>query len=60
MDTLLRPTEVSARLGGTPVGTLAYWRHTGVGPRWAKLGRRIVYRESDVLAYLDEQFAKTG
>jgi hypothetical protein len=36
--------------------TLRYWRAQGIGPRWAKLGRRIVYRRSDVQAWIDEQF----
>lgn len=40
--------------------TLAFWRHCGKGPRWAKLGRRIVYRRSDVLAWLDEQFTESS
>lgn len=36
--------------------TLRYWRSQGVGPRWAKLGRRVVYRRADVQRWLDEQF----
>lgn len=36
--------------------TLRYWRAQGIGPKWAKLGRRIVYRRSDVQAWIDEQF----
>lgn len=38
--------------------TLRYLRHNGKGPKAAKLGRRLVYRESDVLAWIDEQFAQ--
>lgn len=40
-----------------PEDTLRYWRHIGTGPRSAKLGRRIVYREADVLAWVEQQFA---
>ena len=58
-DLLLDITEASERLH-TRVNTLRYWRHVGVGPRSAKLGRRIVYRESDVIAWVDEQFAGTA
>lgn len=36
--------------------TLRLWRSLGTGPKWAKLGRRIVYRRSDVQAWIDEQF----
>lgn len=39
-----------------PENTLAYWRVCQQGPPWAKLGRRVVYRESDVQAWIDAQF----
>ena len=58
-DRLLTLPE-TADLLRTPPDTLRYWRHISAGPRSAKLGRRIVYRESDVLAWLDEQFATTA
>jgi predicted DNA-binding transcriptional regulator AlpA len=54
---LLRVPEVAA-LTGIPENTLRFWRMQGTGPQSAKLGRRIVYREADVLAWVDEQFAK--
>lgn len=54
---LLRIGEV-AKMTGIPVATLRYWRHRGTGPNSAKLGRAIVYREEDVIAWVDEQFAK--
>lgn len=28
--------------------TLERWRWTGVGPRYVKVGKRVVYREEDV------------
>lgn len=31
--------------------TLERWRWTGEGPRFLKLGKRIVYREDDIEAY---------
>ncbi len=55
MTHLLLIREVSERTR-VPVDTLRYWRHLGVGPESAKLGRRIVYRESDVDAFVDAQF----
>lgn len=40
-----------------PVNTLRYYRHLGnKGPRSASLGGRIMYREQDVLAWINEQF----
>lgn len=60
MDRLLTLPEV-AELTRTSPDTLRYWRHLGgTGPKSAKLGRRIVYRESDVLAWVDAQFELDG
>ena len=55
MKDLLLTTEV-AELIRTPEATLRYWRHTGVGPKSARLGRRVVYRRADVEAWVEAQF----
>jgi predicted DNA-binding transcriptional regulator AlpA len=55
MEKLLRLPEV-AELTGLPVNTLRFWRHQGTGPKSVKLGRRVVYRERDVVAWIEEQF----
>jgi predicted DNA-binding transcriptional regulator AlpA len=57
MDKLLRLPEV-AELIGVPENTLRFWRHRGTGPKSARLGRRVVYRECDVLAWIDQQFVQ--
>lgn len=44
-------TEEVAEHFRTVAGTVRYWRHVGRGPRSFKVGRRVLYRESDVLAY---------
>ena len=36
-------------------GTLATWRWAGRGPRYTKFGHRILYRGSDLNAWLDER-----
>ena len=36
----------------TPVATLRYWRHRGVGPDGFRLGRRVVYRRADLDRWL--------
>ena len=59
MTKLLRLPEVAA-LTGIPENTLRFWRHQGTGPKSAKLGRRVVYREADVLAWLDAAFESDG
>ncbi|MDE0778926.1 MAG: helix-turn-helix domain-containing protein [Nocardioides sp.] len=53
---LLRVPEV-AEMTGISENTLRHWRHQGTGPRSARLGRRIVYRESDVEGWIEAQFA---
>ncbi|MEV8372472.1 helix-turn-helix domain-containing protein [Kribbella sp. NPDC056861] len=59
MDRLLTLDEVS-ELTRVPVNTLRYWRHCGTGPSSARLGKRVVYRESEVVRFVDEQFADSG
>ncbi len=44
---LLTLQEAAAVLR-TPVATLRYWRHLGVGPDGFRLGRRVVYWREDV------------
>lgn len=45
-----------AELVRRPAATLRYWRHTGAGPRWYKVGRRVMYRRSDVEAWRQAQY----
>ena len=35
-------------------GTLSQWRHKGEGPVFLKLGQRVLYRGSDLNAYLEK------
>lgn len=51
---LLTPTQLAEKLGN-PVGTLAYWRYMGQGPKFVKIGRNVRYRTSDVDAWLTAQ-----
>ena len=53
---LLTTTEV-AEMTRLPEATIRWFRHAGKGPRSARLGRRVVYRESDVLAWIEDAFA---
>jgi predicted DNA-binding transcriptional regulator AlpA len=50
--------EVS-ELTGVPLGTLRYWRHADLGPASFTLGRRVVYRRSEVERWIAEQEAAT-
>ena len=37
-----------------PAATLYGWRHRGLGPKSVRLGKRVMYRRSDVEAWIAE------
>lgn len=43
-----------------PVATLRYWRHLGTGPHSFRLGRRVVYRASDLQTWINAQHDHDG
>lgn len=45
-------TEEVAEVARTAASTVRYWRHVGKGPRGIKRGRRVLYPESAVTAWL--------
>lgn len=45
---------VAAKMLGRSYGTLANWRSTGTGPRYARNGQAILYRVADLEAWLDD------
>jgi predicted DNA-binding transcriptional regulator AlpA len=51
---LLTPAEC-ADLFQVSERTLAYWRYEHRGPRWIKLGQKLVrYRREDVTAFIEK------
>ena len=59
MDRLLTLEEFAARVR-RPVAPARYWRAMGTGPRSARISGRVMYRDSDVERWIDEQFASGG
>ncbi|WP_166390258.1 helix-turn-helix transcriptional regulator [Nocardioides ochotonae] len=55
LEELLEIEQV-ASLTGIPANTWRYWRQKGVGPRSARLGRRVKYRRSDIEEWIETQF----
>jgi excisionase family DNA binding protein len=53
-DEYLTTDEVAA-ITRAPAGTVRYWRHIGVGPNSFHVGRRVLYRRSEVRAWLRAQ-----
>lgn len=47
--------EAAAALRKTPA-QLRWMRHVGKGPKSAKIGGRIMFREHDIAAWVDAQF----
>jgi hypothetical protein len=48
--------ELSAR-EKVPMASLAQWAWKGYGPKYAKFGRHVRYRLSDVIAWENAQFS---
>ena len=55
-DTWISRRELADRYG-LPVKTPAEWASKGTGPPYAKFGRHVRYRLSDVIAWEAKQFA---
>ena len=58
--TKLLTIEQAAERLNVPPPTLRLWRHKRYGPVGAVLGRRVMYREADVEAWISDQFAAAG
>lgn len=54
MENLLTTAEVAVRLRVTS-GTLRLWRHRGQGPPSYAYGRQVVYKASDIDAWLESR-----
>ena len=57
MSRYLTTPEV-AQLCRTSAETVRYWRHVGQGPASFKVGRRVLYDERDVTAWLESLHAQ--
>lgn len=58
--TKLLTLEEAAEIVRRPPATLRFWRHSGTGPPSARIQGRIVYREADLMAWIDRQFETQG
>lgn len=56
-DRWLTRQELADRYG-LPVKTPAQWASKGTGPRYAKFGRHVRYRLSDVIDWEQERFTE--
>jgi predicted DNA-binding transcriptional regulator AlpA len=56
---LLTLDEVATLLRKSPA-QVRWMRHNGTGPRAARLGGRVMFREQDVIDWVDAAFAAEG
>lgn len=59
MSIYLTTEQVSEYLT-VPVGTLYQWRSRGRGPRAAKVGRHLRWKQADVDRWVDDQATGDG
>lgn len=57
-DTRLTQIELAARWRISH-RTLEYWRSLGEGPRFIKIGRLVIYRMEDVVAFENRELSET-
>jgi hypothetical protein len=50
-------TEEFAEIARTSPATVRYWRHIGYGPAGVRLGRRVLYSRTEVLAWIENERA---
>lgn len=54
-------TEQAAELLGTSVAVLANLRYRGGGPVFAKAGHKVIYKRTDIDAWIDaNRYSRTG
>jgi predicted DNA-binding transcriptional regulator AlpA len=59
IETMLTTEEVADLIRTTAAG-VANMRYRGVGPRGVRVGRRVLYPESEVLAWLEARADTAG
>lgn len=52
----LRTKAQAAEFTGIPAATLSWYRHKGIGPKSALIGGRVMYRQEDLDAWIEEAF----
>jgi predicted DNA-binding transcriptional regulator AlpA len=54
---LITTKKLAAKLR-TPEATVRYWRHTNQGPPGVRIGKRVLYDEAEVDAWIEGHFAE--
>lgn len=57
MDPEYLTIEEAADLLRTPAATLYQWRHKRTGPPASRVGRRLLYKRSDLVDWVEQRIA---
>lgn len=57
---VLLDLEETAALTHTPLATLRWRRQRGLEPKSFKLGRRVMYRKSDVIDWISKSYEEAA
>ncbi|AGS82376.1 hypothetical protein SEA_THREERNGTARJAY_78 [Mycobacterium phage ThreeRngTarjay] len=55
-EPLLMTLEDFAREAQVPLATVRYWKQVGYGPRYARIGRRVMVQREEAREWLKKQF----
>jgi len=55
MQNLLFKPDIVSQMLCVSAATLRKWRWEGKGPKFVKIGRKVVYRQSDIDEYIQSQ-----
>lgn len=58
-DPILTTKQVAEEFPFLPEATLRWWRHAGRGPKSFVIGKKVLYRKSEIERWLSEQEAAT-
>jgi hypothetical protein len=56
MSSDLLTLEQFAAMVNTPLNTVRFWRQTGYGPKFARIGWRVMVRRADAESWVQAQF----
>lgn len=56
MSSDLLTLDQFAVMVNTPLNTVRFWRQTGYGPTFARIGRRVMVRRADAESWVQAQF----
>lgn len=60
MPSMLVTLEEIAAMAHVSIHTVRHWRRTGQGPKFARIGKRVLARRTETEAWIDSHFREVG